>query len=116
MMNMSNNGIPVAVKPISAVKPTPHSLLNNNNNNDNKFKKSATESSVESDIINNDEVKSSKHNNGYTKCEYEPNYRNYDKPIPGNNNDDDINEKLANTPPGMWIVREDLDVVIGDFH
>ncbi|VDP38259.1 unnamed protein product [Schistosoma curassoni] len=115
MMNMSNNGIPVAVKPISAVKPTPHSLLNNNNNNnDNKFKKSATESSVESDIINNDEVKSSKHNNGYTKCEYEQNYRNYDKPIPGNN--DDINEKLANTPPGMWIVREDLDVVIGDFH
>ncbi|VDO57017.1 unnamed protein product [Schistosoma margrebowiei] len=113
MMNMSNNGIPVPVKPISAVKPTPHSPLNNNN--DNKFKKSVIESSSESVIINNDKVKSSEHINGYTKCEYEQNYRNYDKPIPGNN-DDNINEKLANTPPGMWIVREDLDVVIGDFH
>ncbi|CAH8493313.1 unnamed protein product [Schistosoma rodhaini] len=121
MMNMPNNGIPVAVKPISAVKPTQHSLLNNNNKDHNskisidKFKKSTTEPSVESDINNKDEVKSSKDMNGYTKYEFEQNSRNHDKSIPGTN-DYNINDKLENTPPGMWIVREDLDVVVSDFH
>uniref|UniRef100_A0A5K4FF26 Adenomatous polyposis coli protein n=1 Tax=Schistosoma mansoni TaxID=6183 RepID=A0A5K4FF26_SCHMA len=124
MMNMPNNGIPVAVKPISAVKPTQHSLLNNNNNNNkddnskisiDKFKKSTTESPVESDINNKDEVKSSKDMNGYTKYEFEQNSRNHDKSIPGTN-DCNINDKLENTPPGMWIVREDQDVVVSDFH
>ncbi|CAH8469813.1 unnamed protein product [Schistosoma turkestanicum] len=126
---LNNNKIPVAVKPISAVKPTPHSLSNSNNtttsnHEDDQNSKTLLDEQFDKLPNDNDNVNSLKLMNGYAKCEV---VRNPDKPISNITNDttynddnssnnNNMDDKLATTPPGMWIVRDDFDMVIDECH
>ncbi|VDQ02614.1 unnamed protein product [Trichobilharzia regenti] len=113
--------MPVPVKPISAVRPTPHSLANlPNNNNDSNVtpvkddvdKQRSTDKTIQpinekNQSYKNGPIKSSEHN----KSTIESDALNNRKCL----NEDNLSSEK--TPAsGMWIVREDLGMIIDDFH
>nr|AAW27761.1 SJCHGC06571 protein [Schistosoma japonicum] len=112
-------GIPVAVKPISAVRPTLHSSNNSENIKTqilmvDKTKVTTTDTSIKLNITDKDDGNlSPKHIDGYTKCDSTKNNYNYNKSILDKNDVDIDKDKL--TSPGMWIIREDLGVITDDF-
>ncbi|CAH8454267.1 unnamed protein product [Heterobilharzia americana] len=105
------NAIPIPVKPISAVRPTPHSFANLHVNPSNIVKK-VDQQKPKGNLQQVNPADNSSKQIADTASE-DVNSGNAESNVISKYQNDDYSS--VKQPPGMWIVREELSVIVDDF-